>query len=96
MAIDSNLDALLAADPEALAWLVLLAYGSGYDAADGLGLTTIRDERVAALVAGAAEVWRRHQRIRHAPRTWRPSWLQAMIDQPAGVELVEPWTEDTI
>lgn len=86
--IDPNLDTLLTADPEALTWFALLAYGSGYDAASGCALPPIADDRIAALMRATALAWDARQRLA-APR--RPAWLESLIAEWSGVA---PWPEE--
>lgn len=87
--IDPNLDTLLAADPEALSWALLLAYGCGYDAANGCGLIDIADDRIAALMRATESAWQARRRL-EAPR--RPAWLEALIEAHGP----EPWPEEIV
>lgn len=84
--IDPNLDALIAADPEALSWALLLAYGSGYDAANGGSLVEIADDRIAALMRATAAAWRARR---------RPA-RQITAAELAMLPGCEPWPEETI
>lgn len=86
--IDPQLDALIAADPEALSWVLLLAYSCGYDTANGCALMEIADDRIAALMRATAAAWHARRRL-ESPR--RPAWLEALINErPA----LEPWPEE--
>jgi hypothetical protein len=86
MHTDTQLDALLSADPDALAWLVLLAYSCGHDAATRQTRIDIADARVAALIDGAAAAWRLRQ---------RPA-RRITAEELALLPGCEPWPEETI
>lgn len=80
------LDTLFAADPDALSWILLLAYSCGHDAATRQTRIAIEDARIAHLIDQAAAAWRLRQR---PARRITPEELALLPG-------CEPWPEETI
>lgn len=79
-------DTLFAADPDALAWLLLLAYSCGHDAATCRTRIAIADDRIAHLVDQAAAAWRLRQRTAR----------QITAEELALLPGCEPWPEEIV
>lgn len=85
------IDTLFGADPDALAWILLLAYTCGHDAAIRQTRIAIEDARAAQLIDATATAWRLRQR---PARQLNPPGPPEGGEGWGGLPGVEPWPEE--